>query len=650
MSARVMVIGAASLLIVVGVLSPGVSAGDDEKDHARCHPQQRFGPFSDWSAPVNLGPTVNSGSDDFHPAISPNGLSLYITSGRTAGGFGGSDIWVSQRASPHDVWGTPQNLGPNINGPFNDIAPDFSADGHWMFFSSNRPPASPGTAQVWVSFREDPDDDFAWQPAVNLGPDINLPGVDSNAPTFFREHKTGRAQLYVNSIFRTDGPGDFDIYVSTQREDGTFGRAEVVRELSSPKRDTRTAIRRDGLEMFITSSRTGTAGNNDLWVSTRATTHHPWSEPVNLGPTINTAADDGGPALSCDGTTLYFYSTRAGGSGGRDLYVTRRLISHVVAPHATDPAIDRALDNHYAWLDPAAPSNQKLLVLLPGTATPAGAYQLVQREAAELGYHVVGLMYPNGVRLAIACAPPTADPNACFENARLEILDGIDRTSVVDVNQSNSIDNRLTKLLQYLAEHFAEEGWSHFLTHNGEPKWSRIAVSGHSQGGGEAAMIAKLRKVDRVVLFSSVPDNVPGLGAPTWETTHATPSERYWGLAHDRDTTAFIPSLASWTAFGMDVFGPAVVPEASAPPYDFTHMLVTDVMPRGGFVGMNAHGSTAIDNLTPLGADGSPVLRDAWRYLLTAHSADDDDADESDEDDGEDSAGTSRRRPATVGR
>jgi len=73
-------------------------------------------------------------------------------------------------------------------------------------------------------------------------------------------------------------------------------------------------------------------------------------------------------------------------------------------------------------------------------------------------------------------------------------------------------------------------------------------------------------------------------------------------------------------------------------------------MPRGGFVGMNAHGSTAIDNLTPLGADGSPVLRDAWRYLLTARTADDDDADESDEDDGEDSAGTSRRRPATVGR
>ncbi|HXM83835.1 MAG TPA: hypothetical protein VN929_18165 [Burkholderiales bacterium] len=310
-----------------------------------------------------------------------------------------------------------------------------------------------------------------------------------------------------------------------------------------------------------------------------------------------------------------------------------QLVLHVVAPQATDPAIDRALDNHYAWLDPATRSKQKLLVFLPGTATPAGAYQLVQREAAQLGYHVVGLMYPNSARLAMVC-PPTADPNGCFENARLEILDGIDRTPVVDVNQANSIDNRLTKLLGYLAERYPEEGWSRFLAH-GEPKWSRIAVSGHSQGGGEAAMIAKLRRVDRVVLFSAVPDNVPGLGAPTWEMTHVTASERYWGLAHDRDTMAFIPILASWTALGMDEFGPAVAPEASAPPYDFTHMLVTDVMPRGGFVGMNAHGSTAIDNLTPFGADGTPVLRDAWRYLLTARTADEDNNDESDEDEGE---------------
>src|SRR5881296_771925 len=102
MRARSALIAAGSLLIVIAVFLPGISAGDEEKDRPRCRPRQRFGPFSDWSAPVNLGPVVNSGSDDFHPAISPNGLSLYISSGRP-GGLGGNDIWVSQRASLDDA-------------------------------------------------------------------------------------------------------------------------------------------------------------------------------------------------------------------------------------------------------------------------------------------------------------------------------------------------------------------------------------------------------------------------------------------------------------------------------------------------------------------------------------------------------------------
>jgi hypothetical protein len=50
----------------------------------------------------------------------------------------------------------------------------------------------------------------------------------------------------------------------------------------------------------------------------------PWSTPVNLGTAINTADFDGGPAISFDGTALYFFSNRAGGSGGNDLYVTTR--------------------------------------------------------------------------------------------------------------------------------------------------------------------------------------------------------------------------------------------------------------------------------------------------------------------------------------
>ena len=72
------------------------------------------------------------------------------------------------------------------------------------------------------------------------------------------------------------------------------------------------------------TGRPGGVGGQDLWVATRATTADPWSTPVNLGPTVNSTAFDGAPALSFDGTTLYFFSARPGGFGANDLYVTTR--------------------------------------------------------------------------------------------------------------------------------------------------------------------------------------------------------------------------------------------------------------------------------------------------------------------------------------
>jgi hypothetical protein len=68
--------------------------------------------------------------------------------------------------------------------------------------------------------------------------------------------------------------------------------------------------------MYLASNRPGTFGNFDIWVSTRASTADPWSEPVHLGLGINSPprdpsleqANDEGPALSFDGTELYFHS------------------------------------------------------------------------------------------------------------------------------------------------------------------------------------------------------------------------------------------------------------------------------------------------------------------------------------------------------
>jgi len=109
--------------------------------------------FSNWGVPTNLGPTINSSFDDFGPAISKDGLSLYFTSNRL-GGFGSSfDIWFSQRPTKDDVWGPPVNLGAVINTEASENVPALSRDGHWLFFNSTRLGGF-GDQDIWASWRE----------------------------------------------------------------------------------------------------------------------------------------------------------------------------------------------------------------------------------------------------------------------------------------------------------------------------------------------------------------------------------------------------------------------------------------------------------------------------------------------------------------
>jgi hypothetical protein len=309
-------------------------------------------------------------------------------------------------------------------------------------------------------------------------------------------------------------------------------------------------------------------------------------------------------------------ATASGLVAARTVASSAPLVLHVVSPRATDPAIDQALDDHYVWLDTAARSNHKLLVFLPGTGQRPAMFQRVPEVAARLGYHVIGLMYSNTVRPTVTCSN---DPDpACYENLHREVLDGVDRSAAANVNRANSVLNRLTRLLQYLEAQYPNEGWSRFLR-AGEPKWSQIAVAGHSQGGGQAVLIAKDHVVARVVMFSAVVDLWRG-GSPAWVGgAGRTPVDRYWGIAHSLD--ASFPAIrASWDSLGLAAFGPPVAPEAGAPPYAFTHMLVTGLPPRNN---TNPHGAPSNDLNTPLDADGAPLLGDAWRYLLTARTEDD---------------------------
>ena len=274
--------------------------------------------FTDWSAPTNIGSVVNSVYNDQHPAISPDGLSLYFVSDRP-GSAGGLDLWVSQRDSLDDPWQPPLAITP-LNTTSTENAPAFSPDGHLLFFGSDRLGGC-GNQDIWVSFRKDKRDDLGWQAPVNLGCVVNFSGFD-DGPTYVSE-EDGAVTLYFTSLNRSGGFGDWDVWAATMNADGTFNSPANVLELNSSARDTRTAISRNGNELLLTSNRSGGIGGLDIWVSTRDESGV-WSTPADLGGTVNSAANDGAPALSRDGTTLFFYSNRPGGSGLNDLYVATR--------------------------------------------------------------------------------------------------------------------------------------------------------------------------------------------------------------------------------------------------------------------------------------------------------------------------------------
>jgi hypothetical protein len=219
----------------------------------------------------------------------------------------------------------PANLGPVVNSAAEDTNANLSRDGHWLFFMSRRPGSLPTAAgaigfDIWVSYREHVHDDFDWQPPVHLESPVNSPSFDQ-FPFLFDNDAAGIRQLFFT---RTTPITGNDIFVSDLLPDGTFGPPVLVSELNSPLSDAGASVRFDGLEVFFFSRRTGGFGNSDLWTATRDSASHPWSTPVNLGALVNSADLDFDPHIDSSREALYFTSTRAGGFGGQDLYVTTR--------------------------------------------------------------------------------------------------------------------------------------------------------------------------------------------------------------------------------------------------------------------------------------------------------------------------------------
>ena len=262
--------------------------------------------------PTNLGMTVNSSAREFGPSISADDLSLYFTS-RRPGGSGGTDLWMTTRKTKADPWGTPMNLGPTVNSSTIDGGPSISADGLSLYFSSDRP-GGHGAKDLWVTTRKTTSD--PWGEPVNLGPKVNssacehAPSISADGLSLYFSEQRGP--------FRPGGLGNGDIWVTTRKtkDEPWCTPVNLGPTVNGTTKEGVPSISADGLTLYLISSRYGGSGNNDLWVTTRQTTSDPWGAPANLGTTINSPRWDLSPDISSDGSTLYFASDRSGAVGG----------------------------------------------------------------------------------------------------------------------------------------------------------------------------------------------------------------------------------------------------------------------------------------------------------------------------------------------
>jgi Tol biopolymer transport system component len=148
----------------------------------------------------------------------------------------------------------------------------------------------------------------------------SIPGTSGNLNTGALEGCPFVAQrgdvLYFASN-RAGGLGGLDIWYSVRNESGAWGDPVNFTEVNSPQNDLCPMAHRNGKAFLFISNRPGGCGGDDLYVTRRHTTRG-WAAPVNLGCTVNSAANEASPSLL--ETELYFSSTRAGGLG--DIYVS----------------------------------------------------------------------------------------------------------------------------------------------------------------------------------------------------------------------------------------------------------------------------------------------------------------------------------------
>lgn len=220
---------------------------------------------------------------------------------------------------------TLENLGPNVNTPHSELNPIISANGRKLYFIRSDHPennnGTEGSQDIWYA---ELDSTGTWGKAIHAPRELNR--GDYN--TLFNV-SPDENQLLIGGAF--DEQIFWGIGFSMIRQ--ANNKWQPPKYLDIKKFDklcrgeySSACMGADNKVLILSFSEKEYSKVNNLYVSFLQP-NGKWSEPVSLGHSVNTAADETTPFLAADGVTLYFSSDRYGGLGLNDIYMTKRLDS-----------------------------------------------------------------------------------------------------------------------------------------------------------------------------------------------------------------------------------------------------------------------------------------------------------------------------------
>jgi len=275
---------------------------------------QNFGP---WGTAVSVDPQrlnhVNTSFNDGCPIEGAEGHMLFFASDRS----GNLDIWVAFREKDDDPWGSPVALPAPVNTGASEFCPT-PLPGNGLLFVSTRANNCGGTGNNPDIYYTRLHPVLGWLPPRALSCDVNS-GAEEWSPSLVESE--GETMLFFSST----RSGAQKIYSTTLLQNGDWAPATPVDELNwAGAQDARPNVRKDGLEIVFDSTRGG--GAPDIYTATRSSIFDHWSAPVPLDSNINSPFSETRATLSRDGERLYFGSARANHAGdtGSDIFVSER--------------------------------------------------------------------------------------------------------------------------------------------------------------------------------------------------------------------------------------------------------------------------------------------------------------------------------------